>query len=133
MRTWARAQTKTGHSKTYLYYFTHPPPPPVAASLRGGGGTGATHGAEAQYIFQNLLPPRSWTDLDRRVSDALSSYWVNFAASGDPNGDGLPKWPAYDDRKSARAMVLGDQAEVGPAPNPAQLAFFEAVYEKQRR
>ncbi len=131
MRTWARAQTKTGRSKAYLYYFTHKPPPPVGASARGGLGSGATHGAEAQYVFQNLLPPRPWTDLDHQVSDLLSSYWTNFAANGDPNG--LTKWPAFDEKKSAAPMVLGDQAEVGPAPNAAQLAFFEAVYEKVRR
>lgn len=133
MRTWARAQTKTGHSKAYLYYFTHQPPAPMGASASGARGTGATHGAEAQYVFQNLLGPRSWTDLDHQVSDMLSSYWVNFAANGDPNGKGLAKWPAYDDRKSAGRMILGDQAEVGLAPNPAQLAFFEAVYERTRR
>lgn len=137
MRVWARAQTKTGHSKAFLYYFTHDPPPPVGASSRGGFGSGATHGAEAQYIFQNLLPPRAWTDLDRQVSDMLSSYWVNFATNGDPNGNGLAKWPrfndkTFDDKKSDRPMVLGDQAEVGPTPNRAQLAFFESVYEKER-
>jgi para-nitrobenzyl esterase len=132
MRVWARAQTKTGRSKAFLFYFTHQPPPPAGASARGAMGTGATHGSEAQYIFQNLLPPRAWTDLDRRVSDMLSSYWVNFATNGDPNGKGLAKWPAFDDRKSDRPMVLGDQAEVGPAPNRAQLAFFESVYEKER-
>lgn len=132
MRVWARAQTKTGHSKAFLYYFTHEPPPPVGSTSRGGFGSGATHGAEAQYIFQNLLPPRAWTDLDHQVSDMLSSYWVNFAANGDPNGKGLAKWPAFDDKKSDRPMVLGDRAEIGPAPNPAQLAFFEQLYEKER-
>ena len=76
--------------------------------------------------------------MDRQVSDTLSSYWVNFATSGDPNGKGLAKWPEFgdrnqtDDRKSDRPMVLGDQAAVGPPPNGAQLAFFEAVYEKER-
>lgn len=132
MRVWARAQTKTGHSKAFLYYFTHEPTPPVGSTSRGGFGSGATHGAEAQYIFQNLLPPRAWTDLDHQVSDMLSSYWVNFAANGDPNGKGLAKWPAFDDKKSDRPMVLGDRAEIGPAPNPAQLAFFEQLYEKER-
>jgi carboxylesterase type B len=34
MRVWARAQTKTGHSKAFLYYFTHEPPPPVGATSR---------------------------------------------------------------------------------------------------
>jgi para-nitrobenzyl esterase len=131
MRVWARAQTKTGHSKAFLYYFTHEPPPPVGSTSRGGLGSGATHGAEAQYIFQNLLGSRAWTDLDHQVSDALSSYWVNFAANGDPNGKGLAKWPAFNDKKNDRPMVLGDRAEIGPAPNPAQLAFFEQLYEKQ--
>jgi len=132
MRIWTRAQTKTGHSKAFLYYFTHQPPPPAGATARGGFGSGATHGAESQYVFGNLLPPRAWTTLDRQVSDMLSSYWMNFAANGDPNGKGLAKWPAYDDKKSAAPMVLGDQAAVGPAPNQAQLAFFESVYEKER-
>ena len=132
MRVWARAQTKTGHSKAFLYYFTHQPPPPVGASARGAMGTGATHGSEAQYIFQNLLPPRAWTNLDHQVSDMLSSYWVNFATNGDPNGKGLAKWPAFDHRKNDPPMVLGDQAEVGPAPNGAQLAFFESIYLSER-
>ncbi|MBV9771963.1 MAG: carboxylesterase family protein [Bryobacterales bacterium] len=132
MRVWVRAQTKTGRSKAFLYYFTHDPPPPAGASVRGGRGSGATHGAEAQYVFENLLPPRAWTDLDHHVSDMLTSYWVNFAANGDPNGKGLAKWPAFNDSKSDRPMILGDQAQVGPAPNQAQLAFFEWVYEKER-
>lgn len=132
MRVWARAETKTGHSKAFLFYFTHEPPPPVGATSRGGFGSGATHGSEAQYIFGNLLGPRGWTGLDHQVSDMLASYWVNFATSGDPNGKGLAKWPAFDDRTSDRPMVLGDQAQIGPAPNRAQLAFCEAVNEKER-
>src|ERR1700678_1419745 len=117
MRVWSRAQSKTGRSKAFLYYFTHQPPPPVGASARGALGTGATHGSEAQYIFQNLLAPRAWTDLDHQVSETLSSYWVNFATNGDPNGKGLATWPAFNDRKSTRPMVLGDQPAVGPPPS----------------
>jgi len=132
MRIWARAQTKTGDSKAFLYYFTHEPPPPVGSTSRGGLGSGATHGAEAQYVFQDLLAPRVWTDLDHQVSDMLSSYWVNFATKGDPNGKGLAKWPAFNDKKSDRPMVLGDRGEIGPPPNRAQLAFFEQVYQRER-
>jgi len=132
MRTWVRAQTQTGHSKAFLYYFTHEPPAPVGSTARGGFGSGATHGAEAQYIFQNLLPPRAWRDLDHQVSDILSSYWINFATNGDPNGKDLAKWPAFDDKKRDRPMALGDRAEIGSEPNRAQLAFFEQLYEKER-
>ena len=129
MRNWARLQTKTGKSKAFLYYFTHEPPT-AQASPRGGRGTGATHGAEAQYVFENLLGNRPWTELDHQLADTISSYWVNFATTGDPNGKGLPRWPAYDEKKSDRPMVLGDKVEVGPAPNQSQLAFYQAVYDK---
>jgi len=129
MRNWARLQTKTGKSKAYLYYFTHEPP--VAdGSPRGGRGSGATHGAEAQYVFENLLGNRPWTDLDHQLADTISSYWVNFATSGDPNGKSLPRWAPYDEKRNARPMVLEDQVEIGPEPNLSQLAFYQAVYDK---
>jgi para-nitrobenzyl esterase len=132
MRQWAALQSKTGKSKAYLYYFTHEPPA-VQASPRGGRGSGATHGAEAPYVFENLAPQRPWTDLDRQLADNISSYWVNFAATGDPNSKGLPRWPAFDEKKSDRPLVLGDKIEVGSAPNQSQLAFYQAVYDRQRK
>ena len=130
MHNWASLQTKTGKSKAYLYYFTHEPPAGQGASPRGGFGSGATHGAEAAYVFENLLGARPWTDLDRQLSDTISSYWVNFAANGDPNGKGLPVWPAYNEKKNDR-LVLGDKVEVGPGLTQAQLDFYQARYDKR--
>ena len=127
MRNWARLQTKTVKTKAYLYYFTHEPP--AAPGGKGGRGRGATHTAEIPYVFQNP-GNRPWTDVDHQLSDTMSSYWVNFATDGDPNGKGLPKWPAYDEKKSDRPMVFGEKVEVGPAPNAAQLAFFQSSYDR---
>jgi para-nitrobenzyl esterase len=129
MRKWAEMETQTGKSKAFLYYFTHEPPSPPG-SPRGAFGSGATHGAEAQYVFENLLGNRPWNALDRQLADTISSYWVNFAANGDPNGKGLPHWPAFHTKTSNRPIVLGDAVEVGSEPNQSQLAFYEAWYDK---
>lgn len=130
MRNWARLETKAGKSKAYVYYFTHQPP--VIQGGRGGGRRrGATHTAEIPYVFQNQ-GNRPWTDVDRQVADLMSSYWVNFATNGDPNGKGLPKWPAFEEHKSPNPMVFGDKAETGPGLNATQVSFYQTVYDKQR-
>lgn len=60
----------------------------------------------------------------------MTSYWVNFAANGDPNGKGLPAWPAYKEKSSEKPMVLGDKVETGVGIDPARVTFFDAVYAK---
>ena len=129
MYNWAWLQTKA-KAKAYLYYFTHEPPA-TAESKGGGRGRGATHTAEIPYVFLNP-GNRPWTDVDRQLSDTMSSYWVNFATTGDPNGRNLPKWPAFGENKNSNPMVLGDKAEVGPRPDLGHFDFFQSYYEKQQ-
>jgi para-nitrobenzyl esterase len=124
MRKFAAVQAKQG-SSAYVYYFTRVPP-----TLPDRPSRGATHVAEIPYMFDNLAPPVPWTDIDRGLADIMSSYWVNFARSGDPNGSGLPPWPAYRDAATGQVQVLGDtvttERQVGPMP--ATLAFFDDAY-----
>jgi carboxylesterase type B len=93
--------------------------------------------AEVPYVF-NLPGNRPWTDVDHQLADAMSSYWANFAATGDPNGHNLPKWLAFDESKNFNLMVFGDNIEmvsgdkVGPGPNMGHLKFYQTYYEKQQ-
>ena len=109
--------------KAFVYYFQRVNP--------GAGARGATHGAEIPYMFGN--PGNAWTDVDTKLSDQMTSYWVNFAATGDPNGKGLPVWEAYDAKKNdGKAMVFGDTAGMGAQIGADRLKFYDAAYAKQK-
>ena len=122
MREWAQLQSARGKGNAYLYFFTHVPP-----SAPGQPSRGATHTADLAYMFNNPNP--NWTDTDRQLADTMSSYWVNFAANGDPNGKGLPEWPAYKP-KSEKTMVLGDGVAPGSGIDPAMISFYDSYFAK---
>jgi para-nitrobenzyl esterase len=121
MRQTAAAQARRGRN-AYVYYFTRVP--------RGADGApsprGATHTVEIQYAFNNPTG-LNWDETDRRLADMMSSYWVNFATRGDPNGPGLPAWPQFKDLSSGRAIVFGDAVQVEAAAPPT-LSFFASAY-----
>jgi para-nitrobenzyl esterase len=125
MRTWARMQSKTGRQPAYLYYFTRRPPGPQSARLR------AFHACEIAYVFGNFVWEFPWEEQDRQLSDAITSYWVNFARTGDPNGAGLVPWPAYDAEKD-QSLEFGDQIRVRSQVNKPGLDFYDAYNQSLR-
>ena len=126
---WARLEAATGRGSVYYYHFTQAPPFPPGSVYAGWG---PSHFAELWYVFDHLSQePWPWTAADRGLARAMSSYWVNFAKTGDPNGPGLPRWPRFDDA-SARVLYLGDPIAVGPVANLDTLSAFDAVYEQVR-
>ncbi|MBB3219598.1 carboxylesterase/lipase family protein [Pseudoduganella umbonata] len=128
MWAWARL-AQSGRSPVYYYSFEHQPPFP-AGSVHAGWG--ASHFAEMWYMFDHLgQAPWKWRAADHALAAAMSDYWVRFAATGDPNGQGLPHWPAF---RGAAGQVqrLGDPIGTGPVPALRQLQVFDAVYAKVR-
>lgn len=121
MYTWAKLQSQTGNSNVYTYYFSHVQP--GTSKIRE---LGAFHGSEIAYAYGNLdkinLP---YEDYDYKLSDTMQSYWYNFAATGNPNGEGLPKWNAFDIKNEKTTMELGDQIEMILTPNKDKMNFFD--------
>ena len=122
--TWAKTQVQAGISDVYLYYFTRGAPPDSPAPGR------AYHGAELYYVFRNLnLFDWQWEGRDRDLENIISSYWINFAIHGNPNGQNLPEWARYTAAQSDRVMMLGDKLEMGPTRlDKAKIALFDAYY-----
>ena len=92
---------------------------------------GAAHGAEISYVFGNFTPSMPPSAEDRAVSDTVSSYWVNFAKTGDPNGQGMPTWPAFSNSKP-EVMNLNDPSKAIPFPNVEKLKVLDSYYAWRR-
>ncbi len=125
MWAWARLQAGTGKSQVYYYSFRQRPPFPVGSVYEGWG---ASHFAELWYVFDHLeQEPWHWSAADRNLAEEMSSYWVNFARSGDPNGPGLPPWPAFTSA-DGRVLYLANPIVIGGVANINRLRVFDSVY-----
>lgn len=118
---WARQ--RAAHSKTavYTYLWDHPLPGPKRDIY------GAFHSSELPYMFNSLARvKRPWTPADSAMAEKTTSYWANFVKTGNPNGDGLPEWPALDVSKPV-TMELGERFEVRPIADSARVQLFEKI------
>ncbi|MCA9771644.1 MAG: carboxylesterase family protein [Myxococcales bacterium] len=90
-RRFQRSMIASQSQPVYRYFLTRP----VDGAL--GGFFGAFHGLDLFYLFHTFSTIEGYvpTPGDIAMGDAMAAYWVNFAATGNPNGAGLANWPAY--------------------------------------
>ena len=114
-RNMLRGAAKLG-SPTYQYHFSRRSP--------SNPLWGAHHALEINYAFGNLEDDAQ--PVDQRISDAMIRYWVQFAATGDPNVEGLPMWPAYD-AMNERHLELGDTIKTGSKLRRDAIDIFDSL------
>ncbi len=126
---WAKLQSETGKSKVFFYYFDqHPDYPEDSPRF----GYGSPHGQEVAYVFKSIDPnnPQT-TQSDLEISESMATYWTNFAKNGNPNGNGVPEWPAFS-IANPKVMVLGPTPHVGPVPSAESLQVLDKYFEWRR-
>lgn len=123
---WARLQKETGRSNVYVYYFDQRQPP----RLQGHSLSSAAHADDINYVFGHVVHNYNfqYTDDDRKLSDLMMDYWVNFAKTGNPNKEGLPQWPQFDTGGNTVMYLKNTACHPGPIPNIKQLEFMEEYF-----
>jgi para-nitrobenzyl esterase len=105
----------------YLYQFSHVPP-----DKPNFPNYGAFHTSEVPYALHTLHTwQRPWQQLDKDIENMMSSYWVNFAKTGNPNGAGLPEWKSYN-KQAGNILEFGDKVETKAGLFKAAFDFLEA-------
>ncbi len=131
---WATAHNKAGKTKAFVYYWTYAPPwlPGVKfAEQDPASKLGAYRSSDLTYALGTnsfYAAERQYSDVDVRLSDQMVSYLANFAKTGDPNGSGLPVWPAYDEKVDNSMLYIGAQTQAGPVSRKAQFSFLQTYY-----
>ena len=137
---WTELQMQTGGKPVYRYYYAHPRPrflgneaTPALPGPPPNPARGAAHSAEIQYAMGNIpIDPRyAWEPADRKVSEVLQAYFVNFIKTGNPNGSGIPEWPAYTAAGNYERMRLDVDSHAEPEPHRDRLMVLDAVYARQ--
>lgn len=121
--TWARMHSANGQP-AYVYNFNRSLPAYDASTAFG-----AFHSGEIVYAYDNLnTVDRPWKAIDHEIANLLSSYWVNFVRTGNPNGENLPDWPAFE-TKSNLTMIIDTVSHSEPLPTLPQIQFWENYYQ----
>jgi para-nitrobenzyl esterase len=124
---WANLQSATGKSNVFVYYFDQPQPQMPFIQMKPRG---AAHASEMDYVFGHLVAGQR-TESDFKLSGTIMKYWTNFAKYGNPNGENLPEWKAYN-KDDPFVLLLRDTPHKIDLPNKDKLLLMEEYFKEIR-
>jgi len=148
---WFDLQRKNSSQPVYRYLYSKLRPPLADQSLAPGlaGGTvkkdqnafkmpepiGAPHACEIEYCMGNLhlIKDYAWTADDYKVSETMQNYFANFIIKGNPNGSGLPEWPAAKaGDNNPDVMIINTESKAVKATDDARYLFLDKSYKNNK-
>lgn len=133
---WLEAHAQTGKAPIYRYSFNRKIPVPPDTKVNGVAATsadiGARHAGEIEYVFGTLdsVANVTWTPEDKALSNAMMTYWSNFARAADPNGKGAVTWPAYTKTGGYQLLHLDTTLKAAPDAHRARYELLESIASK---
>ncbi len=103
----ANARSSAGNAPVFMYLFSWQSPV-------NDGSLGACHGMELPFVFNNIALARPLTGGGEdayQLADKISSAWINFVKTGNPNCKELPAWQAYTPKEGA-TMIFDNKCKV---------------------
>jgi para-nitrobenzyl esterase len=121
--TEAERKAALGAAPVYMYRFQWYSPV-------SGGRLRAMHCMDIPFVFENVDLSKSVVGDGRdryALADKMSSAWVAFARTGNPNHKGLPKWEPFTADKRATLIFNNDCRAVNDPYRDERLAVAAAL------
>jgi para-nitrobenzyl esterase len=142
---WAELHGKTSEKPVYRYLYAHPRPQTNAvagsassdasAAARPARPRGAAHSAEIEYAMGNLATNKvyAWTPDDDKISEVMQAFFANFVKTGNPNGPGVPQWPAANNGPLVQFMRLDVESRAETDKTRERYLFLDTLYVKPQK
>ncbi|WP_084446920.1 carboxylesterase/lipase family protein [Hymenobacter roseosalivarius] len=129
---WADMHGQTGGQPVYRYLYARPRPAMTPAMGDAPAAKGATHSAEIEYALGNLATNKvyAWTPDDYKVSETMQIYFANFIKTSNPNGEGLPTWPAAKAGRDAQVLRIDVTTRAEAEQNRARYLLLDQLFAK---
>jgi para-nitrobenzyl esterase len=123
----AAARAHAARAPTYVYHFAQVQPFKPGQRYREAdpaSALGVFHSSDYPYVFGTTrVLTRDWGPDDARVTALMQGLWLQFAKTGNPNGQGLPEWPSFEDGAPTVLRLARDPALV-ELPRRDHLSFL---------